>query len=53
VLKLACRYPLEDEANDPEAVVRHLLPFLVGGLTAPLPETPAARKPKPARSKQG
>ncbi len=53
VLKLACRYPLEDEANDPEAVVRHLLPFLVGGLTAPLFDAPGVRKPRSARSKQG
>ncbi len=53
VLKLACRYPLEDEANNPEAVVRHLLPFLVGGLTAPLPDASGVRKSRSARSKQG
>jgi AcrR family transcriptional regulator len=51
VLKLTCNYPLEEEANQPEALVRHLVPFLAGGLTAPLPGEGGGKKSKRERSK--
>ncbi|HSO05605.1 MAG TPA: TetR family transcriptional regulator [Pelomicrobium sp.] len=35
-LRLICNYSL-DGSDDPEAIIRHLVPFALGGLTAPLP----------------
>jgi AcrR family transcriptional regulator len=35
-LRLICNYSLEG-SDDPEAIIRHLVPFALGGLAAPLP----------------
>lgn len=35
-LRLICSYSL-DGSDDPEAIIRHLVPFALGGLAAPLP----------------
>lgn len=35
-LRLICNYSLEG-SDDPDAIIRHLVPFALGGLAAPLP----------------
>lgn len=45
-LRLVCNYKLEG-GDDPETIIRHLIAFSVGGLTAPLP------KPKVVAQRSG
>ncbi|HEX6829004.1 MAG TPA: TetR/AcrR family transcriptional regulator, partial [Burkholderiales bacterium] len=51
VLQLTTRHPLKDEGNDAETLIRHLVPFLAGGLRAPLPAAEGAKSGKRLRSK--
>ncbi|HET9701408.1 MAG TPA: TetR/AcrR family transcriptional regulator [Burkholderiales bacterium] len=44
VLQLTSSHPLKDEGNDAETLIRHLVPFLAGGLTAPLAGAEGGRK---------
>ena len=50
VLQLTSRHPLEHEGNDAETLIRHLVPFLAGGLAAPQPAAVGATKTKRQRS---
>ncbi len=47
-LQLVSGFDLEE--NDPEALARRLMPFLLGGLRAPLTGSTSARKEKPGKS---
>ncbi|MGH8751641.1 MAG: TetR/AcrR family transcriptional regulator [Burkholderiales bacterium] len=48
-LQLICNYVLDD-AQSAQAITRHLLPFLVAGLNAPLPHLRVVRKTERLRS---
>ncbi len=50
VLRLTSRHPLKEEGTDAETLIRHLVPFLAGGLTAPLPEAEGGKKSRRQRS---
>lgn len=51
VLQLTVRHPLKEEGNDAETMIRHLVRFLAGGLSAPLPGAEGAKSSKRQRSK--
>jgi AcrR family transcriptional regulator len=50
VLRLSSGDAPEDEGHDAETLIRHLVPFLAGGLTAPLPAAEGAKKSRRQRS---
>lgn len=50
VLELTRRHPLNDDGNDAEALIRHLVPFLVGGVSAPLPAAENGSKSRRQKS---
>lgn len=47
-LRLICNYSLEG-SDDPEAIIRHLVPFALGGLAAPLPRPRMVQAARPRR----
>ena len=49
-LRLICSYSLEG-SDQPETIIRHLIPFAVGGLTAPLPRPRVVEQPRAKRKR--
>ncbi|MGN2391582.1 TetR/AcrR family transcriptional regulator [Pelomicrobium sp. G1] len=49
-LRLICSYSLEG-SDRPETIIRHLIPFAVGGLTAPLPRPRVVEQAKGKRKR--
>src|SRR5512134_1048077 len=50
VLQLTRRDSQDDEGSDAETLIRHLVPFLAGGLIAPLPAAEGAKRPRRQKS---